>query len=212
MFDLSEADLNARLFEYGCGPSAFNAECHQQGRSVISCDSLFSEDLLSLKQKVSSIVEDRVAGIKKTPELFDFRHYGSLDAFIAYRRHGIDDFFEDYEQGLAEGRYVHKDLKALPFADFSFDLALSAHDLFGDSVVPEVAVHLQVIRDLARIAKELRIFPLIDSNGEPSPLLGPVLLGLQQEQYGVEVREVNDSLQPKGNAMLRVWAQQCQLA
>ena len=107
---------------------------------------------------------------------------------------------------------MNKELRPLPFADFSFDFALSAYGLFTDMDAQDINIHLQVIRELARIAKEVRIFPLIDSHGEPFPLLGPVLLGLQQEQYGVEVREVNYSLQPKGNAMLRVWAQQCQLA
>ena len=70
---------------------------------------------------------------------------------------------------------------------------------------------MRVIRELARVAKEVRIFPLIDRHGQPSPFLGPVLLGLQEGNYGVEVKEVPYHLQPKGNAMLRVWAQQCQL-
>ena len=97
----------------------------------------------------------------------------------------------------------------LPFADFSFDLALSAHYLFAAFDNQDVASNLVAIQELTRVAKELRIFPLINRYGEPSPFLGPVLLALQQANYGVEVREVNYHLQPKGNAMLRVWAQQC---
>ena len=99
----------------------------------------------------------------------------------------------------------------MPFADFTFDFALSSHYLFADLDDQDVDFHLQAIRELARVAKEVRIFPLIDRHGQPSPFLGPVLLGLQQEGYGVEVREVKYYLQPKGNAMLRVWAQQCHI-
>ncbi len=96
---------------------------------------------------------------------------------------------------------------ALPFADFAFDLALCPDYLFNGS--ESLDLHLQQILELARVAKEVRIFPLSNSQGVPSSLLGPVLLGLQQENYGVEVRDVTSSLRPTGNAMLRVWAQQC---
>ena len=95
----------------------------------------------------------------------------------------------------------------LPFADFEFDFALSSHYLFEGLHEQGAGFYLQILRELARVAKEVRIFPLVDRNGQPSPVLGPVLLGLQQEGYGVEVREVKD----KGHAMLRLWAQQCQI-
>lgn len=100
----------------------------------------------------------------------------------------------------------------LPFADFTFDLALCPDYLFMDEDNQSVDFHLQQIVELARVAKEVRIFPLSDSDGLPSSLLGPVLLGLQQENYGVEVRDVTSSFRPNGNAMLRVWAQQCHVS
>ncbi len=111
--------------------------------------------------------------------------------------------------GKAEGRYIGVADYHLPFADFSFDFALSSHYLFADLDEQTVEFHLAVIRELARVAKEVRIFPLIDREGNTSEFLGPVLLGLQQENYGVEVREVAFHLHKTGNAMLRVWAQQC---
>ena len=100
----------------------------------------------------------------------------------------------------------------LPFTDFTFDLALCPDYLFTDVNNQNIDFHLQQIRELARVAKEVRIFPLSDSHGLPSPLLGPVLLGLQQENYGVEVRDVSTLLHPKGSAMLRVWAQLCHVS
>jgi len=100
----------------------------------------------------------------------------------------------------------------LPFADFAFDLALCPDYLFTDADNQNLDFHLQQIVELARVAKEVRIFPLSDSKGRPSPLLGPVLLGLQLDNYGIEVCDVTTSLHSKGNAMLRVWAQQCQVS
>ena len=98
--------------------------------------------------------------------------------------------------------------ETLSFDDFTFDLALCPYSLFTDAQTVDAL--MVMIRELARVAKEVRIFPLSDAQGLPSPLLGPVLLGLNQDHYGVEVRDVTSSRPSKGNAMLRVWAQQCQ--
>ena len=98
---------------------------------------------------------------------------------------------------------------ALPFPDFMFDLALCPDYLFTDENNQSIAFHLQQIIELARVAKDVRIFPLTDSQGLPSPLLGPVLLALQHDNYGIEVRDVTTLEHPKGGVMLHVWAQQC---
>jgi len=211
MFALSAADLNSRLLEYGCGASAVNVELHNKGEQVVSCDPLFTLDKSTLSTKVSLVFEDMVARVTRDQDKFDFNQYGGLDALIARRRQGVAEFFADYEHGRSEKRYLPVTSHRLPHADFAFDFALSSHYLFADLDDQDVDFHLEAIRELARVAKEVRIFPLIDRFGQPSPFLGPVLLGLQQDHYGVEVREVKYSLQPKGNAMLRVWAQQCQL-
>ena len=211
MFALTASDMKARILEYGCGASAVNAELHTRGGDVISIDPLFVLDKATLSTQVALVFEDMVARVNRDQDKFDFSHYGSFEALISMRRQGMTEFFSDFEQGKAQARYLPVDNHQLAFSDFVFDFALSSHYLFAELDDQDIDFHLQAIRELARVAKEVRIFPLIDRFGQPSPLLGPVLLGLQQENYGVEVREVKYSLQPEGNAMLRVWAQQCQL-
>lgn len=212
MFALSLADLHTRILEYGCGANAVNVELHDKAALVKSCDPLFNLDKATLSTQVSLAFEDMVARVTEEQDTFDFSHYGGLEALIARRRHGMETFFSDYEKGKEEQRYLAIGDHSLPFADFTFDFAISSHYLFADLDAQDIDFHMQAIRELARVAKEVRMFPLIDRYGQPSPYLGPVLLGLQQEGYGVEVREVKYYLQPKGNAMLRVWAQQCQLS
>lgn len=211
MFDLSEDDLHKKILEYGCGPTAVNAACHQAMMDVVSCDPLFTLDKAAFSEKASLIFDQMVERVKKNQASFDFSQYGGLDGLIAKRLKGMNAFFEDYETGLTEKRYVPLHDYTLPFASFSFDFALCSHYLFADLDDQDVDFHLQVIRELARVAKEVRIFPLIDRKGQPSPFLGPVLLGLQKANYGTEIREVSYHLQPMGNAMLRVWAQQCEV-
>lgn len=211
MFDLKPEDLSASLLEYGCGPSAVNSELTKQAKKIISCDPLFTLDKATLFSKTSLVFADMAAKLINDKQNFDFCRYGSPNFLLDERQEGMAKFFADYELGKKEGRYVGISEYRLAFADFSFDFALSAHYFFADLDDQDVDFHLQIIKELARVAKEVRIFPLIDRHNQASPFLGPVLLDLQQNNFGVEVREVPYHLQPGGNAMLRVWAQECRL-
>lgn len=211
MFDISDASLQANLLEYGCGASAVNTELHQQGTTMVSIDPLFALSKPELIQKVTDGFDERAEQVLADQTQFNVDNYGGMDAFLASRRAGIDIFFADYNAGVEEGRYQALVDGALPFDNFAFDLALSSHYLFANAADDAVAYHLETIQELARVAKEVRIFPLIERAGTPSVLLGPVLLGLQQANLGAEVREVSCALYPEGNAMLRVWAQECEV-
>jgi len=211
MFDLTKKDMSGNILEYGCGPSAVNAVQHKSGHKVTSCDPLFTLDKDTLYSKVALIFADMVEHVMLEKEHFDFSREGSLEKLIAKRRRGLDQFFADYAKGKKEERYVGITDFILPFESYSFDFALSSHYLFAELDNQDVAFHMEVIKDLARVAKEVRIFPLIDRTGQSSSLLGPVLLGLQKENFGAEVREVPYHLQKSGNAMLRVWSQECKL-
>lgn len=209
MFDLSQTEIEAGILEYGCGPSAVNSQLTSQKMKVVSCDPLFVLDKDTLSSKTKIIFASMADEVAQHQDQFDFREWGDFESLLAARQKGMMDFFSDYDKGKQEGRYLGVSDYHLPFEDFSFDYALSTHYFFADLDEQTVEFHLNMIRELARVSREVRIFPLIDREGNPSELLGPVLLGLQQENYGVEVREVSFHLHKSGNAMLRVWAQQC---
>lgn len=209
MFDLSHDEIHSRILEFGCGPSAVNSQQTRANNQVMSCDPLFVLDKDTLYSKTIMIFAQMAEEVKTEQELFDFSRTGSLEKLLAKRQLGMKDFFADYEQGKTEGRYIGIADYHLPFENFYFDFALSSHYLFADLDDQTVESHLTVIRELARVAKEVRVFPLIDKEGKSSDFLGPVLLGLQQENFGVEVRETAFHQHKSGNAMLKVWAKQC---
>jgi hypothetical protein len=211
MFDLSQEDMNSRILEYGCGPSAVNAQQMEGGHQAVSCDPLFVLDKDTLYSKAIMIFAQMAEELHKEQNHFDFSPAGGLEELLTKRQKGMNQFFSDYQQGKAQGRYYGAADYHLPYPDFSFDFALSAHYLFADLEDQTLDVHLNIIRELARVAREVRIFPLIDLEGNSSEFLGPVLLQLQQNNYGVEVREVDYHLHQSKNAMLRVWAQQCDI-
>lgn len=211
MFGLESDASKARIFEFGCGPSAVNAERTKLGQHIISADPLFVLPLNELKSEVMSQLNIRAAEIRAHAADFDYFAYGGMDKTIAKRLEGVNTFLADFPEGLKTGRYLSLDVFDLPFEDFSFDYALCSHFLFAGFNEQTLEYHIHLIQSLARIAKEVRIFPLIDKDSMPSPLLGPVLLGLQMANFAVELRDVPYHVQPKGNAMLRVWAQTCAL-
>lgn len=209
MFDLSEQLLQGRLLEYGSGPSAFNVEVAPLAKRRISCDALFNLDAATLKIKTQLIFAEKLEEVRIEKKYYDFSPYGSFDAFVKKRQQGMDTFFADYAQGLTAHRYQAINTVALPFNDFEFDLAISSHYFFAELENQDLLFHIHAIQELARVAREVRIFPLIDRYGTLSPLVGPLLLRLQNLNYGTEIRSVAYRLQPKENAMLRVWAQEC---
>ena len=210
MFDLPQAALGMRFLEFQSGVSAFQADLRSQAAHLVSYDTWFDLSQADLQQKAEASFAERLTQITQRSEEFDLSRYaGSLEQLVAYRRQGMAEFFQDYDLGHAEGRYLFAAQTILPFADFFFDYALSAHHFFSATAPQSVDYHIETIEELARAAKEVRIFPLVDVQGVPSELLGPVILALQCKNYGIEVRNVAYHLQPRGNAMLRIWAQQC---
>lgn len=159
MFDLSQEDMNSRILEYGCGPSAVNAQQFHEAHQAVSCDPLFVLDKDTLSSKAIMIFAQMADEVRKEQEQFDFSRNGGLEQLLEYRQEGMKSFFADYEKGKAEGRYLGAADYHLPYPDFSFDFALSAHYLFADLEDQTVDFHLNVICELARVAKEVRIFP-----------------------------------------------------
>ena len=128
----------------------------------------------------------------------------SPDALERIRLAAMARFLEDYDRGREAGRYRAEALPRLELPDAAFDLALASHMLFLYSAQWDVDFHLAAIRELARLAAEVRIFPLLDMAGRPSAHLEPVLAGLQAAGYGAEVLPVPYAFQRGGDRMLRV--------
>ncbi|MGD1702452.1 hypothetical protein [Dapis sp. BLCC M229] len=57
---------------------------------------------------------------------------------------------------------------------------------------------------MCRVAKEVRIFPLLKLSGEISPLVMPIIEQLSTKGYKVEIRQVNYEFQKGGNQMISI--------
>ncbi|MGE3920228.1 MAG: SAM-dependent methyltransferase [Gammaproteobacteria bacterium] len=209
IFALTEKDCESNILDCYSGPASFNAELTALGGKVISIDPLYAEPVENIEKIASESLDKQLSDWHDNPENFSSTKFSSPESYIEDRKKHLMQFLLDLPIGLKQQRYQTKSFQDLNFPDFHFDLALCSNDLFTSSSTQSVDYYLNMIKKLCGFAKEVRIFPMINSVGEVSSLLGPVILALSQSDYGVEVKSVDYKIEKDANTMLRVWAQTC---
>jgi hypothetical protein len=206
MFDLGDDDLaNKTILGVGDGPASFNSEMHAHGRRVVSVDPiyLFSGD--QIRSRVEATHPQLVQFAREHQDTFVWTgHITSPQHMGEVRLAAMEKFLADYDTGLRDGRYLAASLPDLPFADRQFDLALCSHLLFLYTEQLSLDFHVAGILEIARVAREVRIFPLTMLGNTPSTHLKPVRDELSRLGYVHEVRRVPYEFQKGGNQMLVV--------
>ena len=141
---------------------------------------------------------------RKNANEFVWRAIPSIDALIRIRRSAMTRFLDDYTAGRAAGRYVDAELPSLPFGDAEFGLALCSHFLFLYSAQLGEDFHVAAVRELCRVAQDVRVWPLRALGATPSPPVAPVGDALRRDGFIVSIDTVPYEFQRGGNQMLRV--------
>lgn len=200
MFDLSEADLKLCILGCGDGPASFNMECNQRGGNVTSLDPLYRFSHTQIGQRIADTYEDVIAQTRAHQEKFVWDSIPSVDELGRIRMEAMQRFLDSYEAGKLQNKYIPGELPILPFSDQTFDLALSSHFLFLYTDNLTFDFHVASIREMLRVAREVRIFPLLDVNVRESKYLSGILDEFQD--FKPEIRQVNYEFQRGGNKML----------
>lgn len=90
------------------------------------------------------------------------------------------------------------------FADREFDLAICSHLLFLYSEQLSADFHLAAIKELCRVADEVRVFPLLELGARTSRHLQAVADGLTAGGYSVAIVPVPYEFQRGGNQMMKI--------
>lgn len=202
MFDLSEADLQRRILGCGDGPAAFNAMLSQVGGKVVSFDPIYAFNRIQIQDRVTETYEAVMDQIRLNQESYLWDVIPSVQDLGRIRMSAMDSFFEDYEAGKIEGRYVAGELPALPFENKTFDLALSSHFLFLYSEHLTAEFHLEALQEMLRVAKEVRVFPILTLDGKRSLHLDMITANLKSQGFYSELKFVPYEFQRGGNQML----------
>lgn len=205
MFDLTEGDLSSRILDCGGGPASFNAEMHGRCRKVVSCDPIYEFSREEISGRIDATYETVMKKALEATENFLWREIKSPEHLGRTRMDAMKMFLADLSVGVAEGRYRAAQLPSLPFRDAEFDLVLCSHLLFTYSHLLSLEFHFDSIRELGRVARETRIFPLLPNFGNSqSAHVAPLIKLLRAEGYTCEIRRVPYEFQKGANEMLRV--------
>jgi hypothetical protein len=204
IFNLSEEDMTRDIVGVGDGPASFNVRMYQRGKPIISVDPIYRYSEVELRQRIQETYDDVIAQARQNQDKFVWTKIASIDELAEIRMQAMDEFCRDFESGKQQGRYIDASLPHLPFPDRHFDLVLSAHLLFFYSANRDLAFHLDAVQELLRIGTEVRIFPIVDVNSNPSPFLSPVINELEKDGIACSVERVPYHFQKTGNEMLRL--------
>ena len=209
MFVLDEKDLAKNILDCMGAPSSFNAIAHQKKQRVISCSDIYGSNKNEIQIKMNDALRQTTMIIEENPDRFVATAINSPDNYKIKLKENLKIFTRDYDNAIKQKRYFHESLPILEFDNCEFGLALCRHFLFVHNKNFDIDFHIESIKEMCRIAGEVRIFPLLSAEGHLSEKLPLVMQNLQEQGYDVEIRKVSYEVQKGANAMLRVWQQEC---
>ena len=204
MFSLSETDLSMKILGCGDGPASFNAEMTELGHSVVSIDPVYQFSAEQIEQRVQATYEPVISQVKQNSSKYTWKNFQDADELGKARLNAMEKFLLDYKLGKIAGRYLCQSLPSLEFLEDQFELCVCSHLLFLYSEQLSLDFHVASIHELLRIASEVRIFPLLKLDGEPSLHLDLVMEKLSTQSCKVQVQSVAYEFQKGGNQMLRI--------
>ncbi|MEH2245231.1 SAM-dependent methyltransferase [Nostoc sp.] len=204
MFDLTPEELRLTILDCAGGPASFNAEMTAQGYKVICCDPIYQFTANEIENRIQDTYQIVIDSVKDIQEYYVWQNIQSPEQMGEIRMAAMRKFLADLPLGINENRYLIDELPVLPFETHQFDLALCSHLLFTYSDQLSEEFHLASVLEMCRVAKEVRIFPLLKISGEPSPHLKPIMSELQQRHYSVEIKQVPYEFQKNSNQILRI--------
>ena len=203
MFSLSEEDIRKPILGCGDGPASFNSSLTKLGGQVVSCDPIYEFTAQEIKSRIDETYESVIAQMRLNEDGYLWNTIKSVEVLGQLRMRSMDLFLEDYDTGKLDGRYLALELpNELPFRDNQFELALVSHFLLLYSQHLSYDFHLKSINEVMRVAKELRIFPVLTLDGKRSPFLEKLIDHFNGRGFFVEVVKVNYEFQIGGNEML----------
>lgn len=204
MFDLSGEELGLTILGCADGPASFNSEMTKRDGKIISCDPIYEFIADQLKMRIRESYNKVMEETYKNQKNFVWNIIKSPEELAQVRMDAMNEFLSDFETGKREGRYLAESLPELSFETGEFDLALCSHFLFLYTEQLSLDFHLASIMEMCRVAKEVRIFPLLDLAANKSRYIPEICAELCKSGLNAEIIKVPYEFQRGGNEMMRI--------
>jgi hypothetical protein len=202
-FALTAGDLAGSVLDCSAGASGFAAVANARGGRVIAVDPAYALGVDRLAAEIDASTATGGAIIAGNADHFVWTWYGSRERRDELRRDAGAAFLADLRAHPAT--YVPGALPGLPFADDAFDLALCSHLLFTWSDVLDEPWHEDALTELLRVAREVRVFPMVvQGTGDPVPFLPRLVDRFRGRGHQVDAVAVPYEFQRGADRMLTV--------
>lgn len=109
----------------------------------------------------------------------------------------------DFETGLSEKRYRFHELpNRLPIEDDYYDIGLSSHFLLLYTQLG-FDFHIRAIREMLRVCREVRIFPVVDLDASEAEMISDVINEFKKT-YDVEMKTTDYEFQKNADKVLLI--------
>jgi hypothetical protein len=204
MFLLSDDDFKHSILGCGDGPASFNIEVRQKGADVTSVDPIYQFNAEQIRQRIEQASSEVIGQVRVHHRDFIWQAFSDPDDLYQQRMSAMQLFLADYALPTSASFYINAQLPQLPFEDKQFDLALCSHFLFLYSEHFDLKFHLQAMLELCRVARQVRVYPLIELDNTPSPHLRLICKALTQRGYQPQQQPVDYQFQKGATHMLVV--------
>nr|WP_321351002.1 hypothetical protein [uncultured Methanoregula sp.] len=203
MFSLTEEDLRSSILGCGDGPAGFNARMNGMGHRVVSCDPLYQLPYNQIDRAILAARDEVMQQVRENLQNFTWKTLRSPAELEEVRMKAMREFLADFTGGLTEGRYLPAMLPELPFRNRQFDLCLCSHFLFlYNSLGPDF--HIRSIREMARVACEVRIYPVVNTDGKRADYFDDVMDRIHASGLSARTELVRYDFLRNGHEMLRI--------
>lgn len=190
-----------KVLDCPSGASSFVATLKQESIQAKGVDILYNFDKKSIKQQGIKSIE-KIYKDTSWMDVYKMDFYKTKENHRFHRESALREFVDDYN----DRDYIFAKLPNLPFENNSFDILLSSHLLFVYDDRLDFDFHKNSIAEMLRVAKEVRIFPLVDFKNSRvdeeknfSPFVYKIL-----EEFQCEIIETDFEFQPRANRYLKI--------
>jgi len=164
---------------------------------VISVDPLYEFSADQIRSRVAAVRDDMIRQVRGQMGQFVWSYIRSPEHLEEVRMAAMEQFLADFSGDPHHQRYRPMSLPNLDFPDNQFDLALCSHFLFLYSERLDESFHIAAIRELLRVSREVRFFPVTEMSGNISPHLRKI-----RQEFETELVPVSYEFLKGANQML----------
>ncbi|CAA0121414.1 Uncharacterised protein [BD1-7 clade bacterium] len=206
MFNLTKKDFKRSILSVADGPASFHAKMAEKGVHITSLDPVYGCSPKDIERRFYETFDDIFMQIKRESDADPSWCWSFYDDAYDMKRRcekSFHRFMDEYRTHKKRG-YIAGAMPHLPFPDASFDLVICSHFLFLYSHVLDKKFHWHCIREMLRVGREIRVYPLHMMDSSISGFLDPIMAKLVAHGFQVELVPVDYQVRERAHKMLRV--------